>query len=211
MAGNYKYCKDCGTKLPADAKFCTSCGEKQVTNKTKQKVEPTPKRVAEDEKGNSAVSRIIAFCVVFAAIAGIIAIALLSNVKPDYYSGKYTEDLAWYMKTCADVFKDSYTSTTLVFCDCGYYEFRNKYGNRKIYGELSVSDVLGIGVDLDKTDDRKPINDDELSDKIKQCYDSEIEKYKKEHPNTDIDQLWNDDQNFIVPHRLLDKEDTWSD
>lgn len=142
----------------------------------------------------------------------VVVCCLCIRPQKDYYSKEYVEDLNWYLKTCSETFNTSYKATTLLFCDCGYYEFRNKYGDKRIYGRLSVSDVLGVGSTLSQDDGHEVVIDSELSKNIKQCHVSEIEQYKKEHPDIDIDKMWGADeshQEMIIPRRLLGTEAKW--
>ena len=199
-ARKYKYCEECGNKVSATAKFCSSCGNKLSINHAKSTHDK------EEQTGGRVTNILIVVGIICTLIVAIAAVCVWMNRQKDYYSDEYAEDFNWYMSTCSDVFKDSYKSTTLLFCDCGYYEFRNKYGDKKIYGELSVSDVLGMGVNLNSDKDHEAIKDDELIDNIKACYDSEVEAYKKAHPKVDINKQWKDDEKMIVPRRMLGDE-----
>jgi len=149
----------------------------------------------------------IFFTVIIIALVSSIALFFLfqSLNKEDYYSEKYAEDYNWYMTACSDGLKNGYKATTLLYCDCGYYEFRNTYGNKKIYGNLSVSDVLGTGSEILKNDSSKEtISDDALFERINVCYKNAVNDYKKAHPNVDLDQQWNNGENMIIPERVID-------
>ena len=144
---------------------------------------------------------------VIIAIAALLILAIFifkSLGEEDYYSEKYAEDYNWYMTSCSDVFKKGYKATTLLFCDCGYYEFRNTYGNKKIYGNLSVSDVLGIGSEILKNDPSKEtITDDDLFERIGICYDDAVNDYKTAHPNVDLNQQWEAGERMVVPESII--------
>ncbi len=150
--------------------------------------------MATSSKKSNSNKKIMVFGVLCACVAAVVALVFILNQKEDYYSDKYARDYNWYMGTCTEAMSNSFEATTMIYCDCGYYEFRNIYGPKKIYGELSAADVLGWG---------QTISDDKLMDNVKTCYDSEVAEYKKEHPGVDIDKAWKEEERIIVPKRVI--------
>lgn len=152
-------------------------------------------RIKESKKKRKIILSLIASAVVvFVAVFAVINL----TKEEDYHSGKYYDDYGWYITTCLDAMSDSVKSKTMLLCDCGYTEFRKIYGSKKVYGELSVADVQGIG---------QKIKDDVLFSNTSKCYKEEVANYEKEFPNADWDKMWEDGENMVMPSWYVEERE----
>lgn len=129
---------------------------------------------------------IIGILVTLAVIGGFIAILAVASSKTqeDWTSSKYDDDFEWFTGLCFEAVSDILQSGSLLYCTCGYFGIREDYGDIKLYKDYNVLSY---------------ILKDPLASRVMACYKKELQDYKTQHPDVDLDEMWNNGQRIIVP------------
>lgn len=139
----------------------------------------------QNKKGNGWV---VALVILFMIVAAVIGGVLYASSSKNWYDEKYMDDWTVFTGMCVEAGSEYFHSTTLIYCDCAYQQYR------ELYGEKSIGQNYELVT--------KTIGNDAAMKKAQACYKEEVQIYQNEHPNINLDELWRNGERIIMPRAL---------